>query len=99
MSISREELDRIAALSGLAIEASDVAAVTDDISAILEFVRTIQSAAAELRIDAFRPGPAAAPLRPDEPRPSDLAGSIEAFAPDFRDGFFLAPTPPGVDKG
>ena len=36
-------------------------------------------------------GPAKAPLRADEVRPVPLAYPPSAFAPDFREGFFVVP--------
>lgn len=96
MSIPPEEIVRIAKLSGLTVPEAELERLGDDVAAILEFVSAI-NAGGDSSLEAFRPGPAAAPLRDDDDPTRDVRPDIEAMAPEFKDGFFLVPRPPGVE--
>lgn len=95
VSVSREEVRRIAQLAALAVPDDDIDAIAEDLSSIVELIRQLEDAAGR---DAtpYRPGAVAAPLRDDRVVPPNLVRPPEEFAAEFADGFFLAPRPPGV---
>jgi aspartyl-tRNA(Asn)/glutamyl-tRNA(Gln) amidotransferase subunit C len=91
MSISREEVERIAHLAELQVDEAALAGLVDQLSRILDYVAQIATVAAAESAPPFLPGPAAARFRSDEVRPAPLAFGPERMAPAFRDGFFLVP--------
>jgi aspartyl-tRNA(Asn)/glutamyl-tRNA(Gln) amidotransferase subunit C len=91
MSISREEVERIAELARLEIPEDRMERMRAELSAVLEFVATLNRLdLAGCEISTF--APADAPLREDEPdgRRLDPARAT-AGAPEAEDGFFLVP--------
>lgn len=95
MSVSRDEVHRIAELASLAVDPADADDIARDLSAILGLIQQLEGSE-EMGVAPHRHGPAAAPLRDDRPVRSGLDGSPEDFAAEFAEGFFLAPRPPGV---
>jgi len=98
MSISREEVRRIAELAELAVEERDLDTLTRELDRIVSYVA--QLAGAE-RDDAepLVPGPRRTPLREDVVDPEPLAAPPAAFAPEMRDGFFVVPRLAGMEDG
>lgn len=95
MTVSRDEVRRIAALAALRVSDLDVDDIAGDLSAIVELITQLEEAGSD-GAEPHRHGPEQAPLREDEVAPSDLAVPPEQFAAEFREGFFVAPRPPGV---
>lgn len=95
MSLSSEELARIAALARLELDAEETARLAMDCEAILEYFQRIQEVA-EMP-DAERTTPEAAPLRPDSPTHDPLDRPLGEIAPEWRDGLFLLPRLPALD--
>jgi len=91
MTVSREEVLKIAQLAELDVDEEALAALTEQISQILEYVARISASGASESGKPFVPGPDAARFRPDEVRPAALVFGPPEFAPAFRDGFFLVP--------
>jgi aspartyl-tRNA(Asn)/glutamyl-tRNA(Gln) amidotransferase subunit C len=90
MSVSPEEVAKIAALAELRVDEDQVAELADQMSRILEYVVQLGSVVGtEAR--PFLPGPDAVRFRPDEVKPIPLAFGPDVFAPEFRAGFFLVP--------
>ena len=90
MSVSRDEVLKIAELAELDVDEETLPALQEQMSRILEYVAQL-SGAGEEAARPFLPGPDAARFRPDEVRPAPLAFGPDVFAPDFRDGFFVVP--------
>lgn len=97
MSVSRDEVRRIADLARLRIEDDELDRLTSEMNDILEHVDALRA------LDAHDPDVVptpdarsvnAEPTAPQEPEPLDFGP--DAFAPEFKDGFFLVPPPPGV---
>jgi aspartyl-tRNA(Asn)/glutamyl-tRNA(Gln) amidotransferase subunit C len=99
MSISRDEVERIARLAELQVDEAALPGLADQLSRILEYVAQIATVAGAESAAPFVPGPAAIRFRPDEVRPAPLAFGPERMAPAFRDGFFLVPRLGAFDAG
>jgi aspartyl-tRNA(Asn)/glutamyl-tRNA(Gln) amidotransferase subunit C len=91
MSVSTEEVQRIARLAELHVAEADLPGLADQMSRILDYVAQIGAVPGTEGVKPFIPGPAASRLRPDEVRPAPLAFGPADMAPAFRDGFFLVP--------
>jgi aspartyl/glutamyl-tRNA(Asn/Gln) amidotransferase C subunit len=91
MSVSRDEVLKIARLAELHVDAAALPALVEQMSRILDYVAQIATVAGSEAAPPFIPGPAAAPFRPDEIRPAPLAFGPARLGPAFRDGFFLVP--------
>lgn len=96
MAIRREEVERIAELARLRLDAGRLERIAAELGSILEFVAQLD------RLDLEGLGPTAfappgAPLREDRPDGRRLAAEAAlAAAPAAEDGFFL--TPPIVEN-
>ena len=96
MSITREEIIQIANLARLRLTDSESESLSDDLNQILEYVDTLAS----LEVpegERLELGPPEAPERkagqiPPDPMEQPPASS----APDFREGFFVVPSPPSL---
>ena len=91
MSVSREEVLKIAQLAELEVEEATLPALAEQMSRILEYVAQISGVAASEAVKPFIPGPDAVRFRPDEVKPIPLAFGPDQFAPAFKEGFFLVP--------
>jgi aspartyl-tRNA(Asn)/glutamyl-tRNA(Gln) amidotransferase subunit C len=91
MSVTHEDVLKIARLAELDVDEAALPALTEQMSRILEFVSQISAVPASEQAKPFIPGPDTARFRPDEVRPWPLALTPKDMAPEFRDGFFLVP--------
>ena len=91
MSLSREEVARIAELARLEIPADQVDKLAGQLSQVLDFAATLN----ELDLKGCEPtvfAPADAPLRADDPDGRRLTPETAlAGAPESENGFFLVP--------
>jgi aspartyl-tRNA(Asn)/glutamyl-tRNA(Gln) amidotransferase subunit C len=91
MSISREEVQHVAHLARLGLSEEEVGTLQEQLSAILEHMRTIN----ELDTSHIAPTAQVIPLRnvmrDDEPRPSLAQDQVLANAPDRDGDFFRVP--------
>ena len=90
MSVSRDEVLKIAQLAELEVEEEALPALSEQMSRILEYVAQLSGAASEA-VKPFIPGPDALRFRPDEVKPFPLAFGPDKLAPAFKEGFFLVP--------
>ena len=91
MSVTREDVLKIARLAELEVEEAALPVLTEQMSRILDFVAQISAVPASEGVKPFVPGPDAVRFRADEVKPWPLAFGPAEFAPAFRDGFFLVP--------
>jgi aspartyl-tRNA(Asn)/glutamyl-tRNA(Gln) amidotransferase subunit C len=91
MSVTRDDVQRIARLAELDVEEDALDDVAADMSRILDYVAQLQEAPGDEAARPFGHGADALRVRPDAVRPAPLAFGPEAMAPAFRDGFFLVP--------
>jgi aspartyl-tRNA(Asn)/glutamyl-tRNA(Gln) amidotransferase subunit C len=91
VTISLDEVRRIAALARVGITEDRADAIAGELNGILAHMQALT--AADTSDAAARAGATARrmPLRPDEGPPIPLAGPPADFAPSMRDGFFLVP--------
>jgi aspartyl-tRNA(Asn)/glutamyl-tRNA(Gln) amidotransferase subunit C len=91
VSLSRQEVERVARLAALALENESLPALTEQIGRILDYVSQLEAVQDPGQEKALEyPGPRQ-PLREDTPRRAPLALPLEEIAPLFRDGLFLVP--------
>lgn len=105
MSVSRDEVRRIAALAGLHPGEAATERLREELARILEHVENLQEADVSGAGEPLRLPDE--PLRlPDEPvpfrdpslEPDPLGGGAPGeIAPDWRDGFFAVPRLPAVE--
>ena len=99
MSVSREDVERIARLAELQVDADAVGPLAEQLSRILEYVARLNEVPAGETARPFVAGPDAIALRPDEVRPWPLAIPPAKLAPAFREGFFTVPRLGQFDDG
>ena len=96
MSITRDEILQIATLARLRLTDSESEDLSHDLNQILEYVDTLAS----LQVpegERLELGPSQAPEREASQIPPDsMAHPPTDSAPDFRDGFFVVPSPPSL---
>lgn len=90
MAVSTDDVRNIALLARLNIAEARMPALVHELNGILGHMDVLQAVAidAALLDDG---APAGMPLRDDHAPPVSLAHERAAFAPAFRDGFFLVP--------
>jgi len=91
MSVSREEVLRIAQLAELDVDEEALATLAEQMSRILDYAAQLSAVPANGTVKVFVPGPDAIRFRADQITPSGLAFGPEEFAPDFKEGFFVVP--------
>lgn len=91
MSLTPEQVERVARLAELHVRPEDLPALAEQIARIVDYVGQLGEVGAEEEAPPFVAGPAVTPLREDVVRPQPLARGPEAFAPEFRDGLFVVP--------
>jgi aspartyl-tRNA(Asn)/glutamyl-tRNA(Gln) amidotransferase subunit C len=91
MSVSRDEVLRIAQLAELDVDEEALPELAEHMSRILDYVAQLSAVPANGGVKLFVPGPDAIRFRPDEVNPSSLAFGPDEFAPAFKEGFFVVP--------
>ena len=91
MSVSREEVLRIAQLAELDVEEDQLAEVAAHMSRILDYVAQLSAIPTNGTVKTFVPGPDAIRFRADEVAPPPLSFGPDEFAPAFKEGFFVVP--------
>lgn len=91
MTVSRQEVERIARLAELHVDEAALPALTEQMSRILDYVSQIAAVSGTEAVQPFTPGPTALRFRADDEPPVPLALTPAQIAPAFRDGFFLVP--------
>ena len=91
MSVSRDEVLRIAQLAELDVEEEALPELAEQMSRIIDYVAQLSTVPTNGSLKVFVPGPDAIRFRPDEVNPAPLAISPAEFAPAFKEGFFVVP--------
>ncbi len=91
MSVTRDEVLRIARLAELDVDEETLPELAEQMSRILDYVAQLSAVPANGTVKVFVPGPDAIRFRPDEVNPPPLAFGPDEFAPAFKEGFFVVP--------
>jgi aspartyl-tRNA(Asn)/glutamyl-tRNA(Gln) amidotransferase subunit C len=91
MSVTHDEVRKIARLAELDVSEDALPVLAEQMSRILEYVAQINAVPASEAVKPFVPGPDAVRFRADEVKPAPLAFGPDQLAPAFRDGFFVVP--------
>jgi aspartyl-tRNA(Asn)/glutamyl-tRNA(Gln) amidotransferase subunit C len=91
MSVSRDEVLRIAQLAELDVDEETLPELADQMSRIIDYVAQLSAVPANGSVKVFVPGPDSIRFRADEVNPAPLALDPKEFAPAFKEGFFLVP--------
>ena len=99
MSISAEDVQRIGELARLHLEDDEVERLTSDLNAILQHVDSLRDLGSTKRSeDSSQIGSKLAPISAEHIQgPDKLIEKPADFAPEWQDGFFIVPAPPGVN--
>jgi aspartyl-tRNA(Asn)/glutamyl-tRNA(Gln) amidotransferase subunit C len=89
MSISREDVERVARLAHLDLGEEDAARMVETLGAILDYMAVLAGAPGEAPADPA--SGEAAPFRDDELRPGLAPGEAVAAAPQAAGTFFRVP--------
>ncbi|HSR41015.1 MAG TPA: Asp-tRNA(Asn)/Glu-tRNA(Gln) amidotransferase subunit GatC [Longimicrobiales bacterium] len=96
--MTRDEVERVAALARLRLDEGEAAALTDDLDEILGHMETLASVTDSATEGESPVHEVPAPLRPDgEGSPDVLLRPPAEFAPEWDEGFFLVPRLPGME--
>jgi len=91
MSVSRDEVLRIAQLAELDVDEEALPTLAEQMSRILDYAAQLSAVPANGTVKVFVPGPDAIRFRADAVTPSGLAFGPDEFAPAFKEGFFVVP--------
>jgi aspartyl/glutamyl-tRNA(Asn/Gln) amidotransferase C subunit len=91
MSVSAGDVAQVAKLAELAVDDTELPALTEQMDRIVSFVAQLGAIQDLEGAGAFLAGPDRSPLRADVVNPAALARPPAAIAPEFIDGFFVVP--------
>lgn len=91
MSVTRDEVLRIAQLAELDVEEETLPELAEQMSRILDYVAQLSAVPANGSVKIFVPGPDAIRFRADDVNPAPLALGPDDLAPAFKEGFFVVP--------
>lgn len=91
MTVSFEELKKIADLAYLDVESEESPTLTEEINSIMDFVATLRSIDTSQVAPLFHPLALQQRLRADEVTEADCIAELEAIAPHFEDNLYLVP--------
>lgn len=91
MSVTRDEVLRIAQLAELDVDEDTLPELAEQMSRILDYVAQLSAVPANGTVKVFVPGPDAIRFRADEVNPAPLAFGPDKLAPAFKEGFFVVP--------
>jgi aspartyl/glutamyl-tRNA(Asn/Gln) amidotransferase C subunit len=99
--VSEQDVRQIASLARLSLDERTIEALTGELNGILEHVRVLETLPSADMNDGDRTAAEAgsAVVRDPSARPDSLpTGSVERIAPDWREGFFVVPRLPALDR-
>ena len=91
MSVSARDVAQVAKLAELAVDETELPALTAQMDRIVTFVAQLGAIQDLDGAGTFLAGPERSPLRADVVNPAPLARPPAAIAPEFIDGFFVVP--------
>jgi aspartyl-tRNA(Asn)/glutamyl-tRNA(Gln) amidotransferase subunit C len=91
VSVSANDVAQVAKLAELAVDETELPALTAQMDRIVSFVAQLGALQDLDGAGTFLAGPERTPLRADVVNPAPLARPPAAIAPEFVDGFFVVP--------
>ena len=91
MSLSRDDVTRVARLAELAVAEEELPVLVAQMERIVRFMEQLAQVQDDAGVQPFVAGPVSAPLREDVVRPAALAHPLADMAPAFEHGFFTVP--------
>ena len=91
MSVTNDEVRKVADLARLAVAEERLPALVAELNGILRHMDVLSKVKTGGSLPAEGVGASGTPLRSDESRPTPLERPIADFAPAMRDGFLLVP--------
>ena len=91
MSVTTDEVRRIAALARLGLDEARVESLATELSSILGHIEVLRTADTTSAADDDAAMRGSMPLRSDDLAPVPLHRAREEFAPSMRDSFFVVP--------
>jgi len=91
MSVTRDDVLRIARLAELEVDEEALPVLVEQMSRILDYVAQLSAATGSNGLRPFVPGPDAIRFRPDAVNPWPLAVGPDKLASAFKSGFFVVP--------
>ncbi len=99
MSVERDQAERIAALARLRFEGDELRRLTEELNHILDHVAVLKELGRSPTDAGHEAWEGESTRRAGAEVPDTLDAGLESLAPDWRDGFFIVPPPPGVHEG
>ncbi|MBA2686686.1 MAG: Asp-tRNA(Asn)/Glu-tRNA(Gln) amidotransferase subunit GatC [Gemmatimonadaceae bacterium] len=91
MSVTLKDVQHIAELARLSVDEAEAAGLVEQLNDILSHMDALSAVNTKGVTPASGVGSGGTPLRQDSGRAVPLQNPISAFAPEFKDGFFLVP--------
>ncbi len=91
MTISREDIEKVAVLARIKVDDEQVSALESDLGNILDLVDQLSAADTEAVEPMAHPLDAVQRLRPDEITETDQREAFQAIAPATENGLYLVP--------
>ena len=91
MSVTKADIERVAALAALEVDDKSLPALTKQIGGILEYVEQLKDAPVRAEAVAAHLTDEVCPLREDVVAPDPLNRKPKELAPDFKEGLFIVP--------
>jgi aspartyl-tRNA(Asn)/glutamyl-tRNA(Gln) amidotransferase subunit C len=91
MSLSEDDVRRVARLSRLALTAEELPGLQEDLSRILDLAARLQAIETRDVLPLAHPGAEAVALRPDEVTETNRREAYQACAPEVEGGLYLVP--------
>jgi len=91
MSVTRADIERIAALAALEVDEKSLPELTTQISGILGYVEQLRDAPLRSEAVPVHLSGEVCPLREDEVQPDGLSRKPKELAPEFKEGLFIVP--------
>jgi len=91
MSVTRQDVKRVAELARLDLSSEEEEQLTDELSSILQYMEKLNELDTEGVSPSSHPIPVAGSFRTDDPEIFNGLAELLAQAPDHRDGYFRVP--------
>lgn len=91
MTLSRKDVERIAALAALHVDEAQLPQLVSQIARIIEYVSQLEAVDTGEQAATWLTESAPQPLRSDEVTPADLVRDLKSFAPALREDLFVVP--------